>query len=79
MPYQGIRTLNPDGTYIDMEGNLINPGEGDDDEKCGQCGNHFVLGKENQDMTWIGCENQDCGKWYHSHCVGMNNEQCIEK
>jgi hypothetical protein len=34
---------------------------------------------ENQDMTWIGCEYPECGKWYHSHCVGMTNEECIVK
>ena len=69
----------PEANHVDHEGNLLKHYEDADDEKCFSCGNHFVKGKENQDMTWIGCEYQDCGKWYHSFCIGMTNEQCIEK
>lgn len=50
--------------------------QGEDEEKCSECKAHFAPGFENRDMTWIGCEFQKCGKWYHSVCIGISNDEC---
>ena len=50
--------------------------EQEDDEICEMCMRKFVEGKEHLDVTWIGCDYEECGKWYHSLCQGMTNEDC---
>jgi hypothetical protein len=50
--------------------------EQDDDEICEMCMRKFVEGMEHLDVTWIGCDYEDCGKWYHSLCQKMTNEDC---
>lgn len=54
-------------------------GEEDDDEICEICKRKFVQGREQEILTWIACDNDDCGKWYHSFCQGMTNEECKER
>lgn len=58
-----------------MDGRL--QGLGDDEEECAHCGNRHAPHNDNDgaDMQWIGCENEDCGKWYHQVCVGISEEE----
>ena len=42
-----------------------------DSEKCEQCGFHFVQAMLDHDMEWIGCEYENCGKWYHIYCMNV--------
>jgi len=48
---------------------------GDDNDICDSCGSHFVAGRLTEEMFWIGCDYLDCGKWFHTHCIGMSNEE----
>ena len=40
----------------------------DDDEICETCLRKYVKDREHLEVTWIGCDFDDCGKWYHSFC-----------
>ena len=48
-----------------------------DDDICAICQKHYnwIEGKEMEEMTWIQCSHEPCGKWYHVHCVGMSEEE----
>lgn len=42
---------------------------------CAICNRRFVEGHEQEDLDWVGCEYEMCGKWFHGVCVGMTHEE----
>lgn len=48
--------------------------EQEDEDICDKC-HQRNLENEPTDMFWIGCDFQECGKWFHTKCIGMTTEK----
>ena len=59
---------------VNPEGIPVQPLEGMDLDICSKCNLH-QLPNNQFDVFWIGCENDSCGKWYHTKCVNMSEEE----
>ena len=47
----------------------------DPEDICAICNKHTYTGWQYPDeMFWIGCDGE-CEKWFHTHCVGMEDNE----
>lgn len=45
-----------------------------DNDICSICNSHYIKDR-NDDIFWVQCEYEECGKWYHTHCIPMSTEE----
>ena len=44
---------------------------------CSQCGANYD--EDDYPEAWIGCDNEECGRWYHYWCAGFKKKPTSRK
>lgn len=47
------------------------------ENECQVCG--AAYDDDNDQEAWIGCDNEDCGRWYHYWCAGFKRKPSSRK
>ena len=43
-----------------------------DENSCQECGVNYD--DDDYQEAWIGCDNEDCGRWVHYWCAGFDRK-----
>ena len=48
-----------------------------DEDICQECGANYD--EDDYPEAWIGCDNEECGRWYHYWCAGFKRKPTSRK